>query len=130
MDHLTVCVIVPVYNMEKYLETCIESLIRQTYNNLSIILVNDASTDDSLTILKNYERRYPKKITVIDLKENLMLGGARNLGIKLSKSDYVGFVDADDFVHPLMYQMLMKEAETHNLEVVYCRHEKVGEGLN
>ena len=130
MHNLSVSVIVPVYNMEKYLKTCIESLLNQTYKFLSIIVVNDASTDESLTIMKNYERRYPKKITVIDSKKNLMLGGARNLGIKSSQSDYIGFVDADDYIHPQMYQLLMKEAQTYSLDVVYCRHENVDENLS
>ncbi len=110
MENTSLSVIVPVYNVEKYLGTCIESLLAQTYDNLQIILVNDCSPDGSLGILRDYENRYPDKITVIDSKENLRQGGARNLGIKSSQSEYVGFVDADDFVHPRMYEVLMKEA--------------------
>ena len=63
MENLSLSVIVPVYNMEKYLETCIESLLAQTYDNLQIILVNDCSTDGSLGILNNYKSKYPDKIS-------------------------------------------------------------------
>ena len=127
MENLSLSVIVPVYNMEKYLETCIESLLAQTYDNLQIILVNDCSTDGSLGILNHYKSKYPDKIVVIDSKENLRQGGARNLGMKFSKSEYIGFVDADDFVHLDMYEVLMKEACKNGLDAVYCEYENVDE---
>lgn len=127
MENISLSVIVPVYNMEKYLGTCIESLLAQTYEDLQIVLVNDCSTDNSLDILKNYESKYPKKIVVIDSKENLRQGGARNLGMKLTQSEYIGFVDADDFIHPRMYEILMKEARENGSDVIYCMHENVDE---
>ena len=125
MNHLSVNIIVPVYNTDKYLKDCIDSLINQTYKNLKIVLVNDCSTDNSLTILKDYEINYPEKIIVIDSKENLKPGGARNLGIRASHSDYIGFVDSDDFVQPQMFELLMDAAEADNVEVVYCDYKSV-----
>lgn len=127
MKNLSLSVIVPVYNMEKYLGVCIDSLLAQTYDNLHVVLVNDCSSDNSLGILQNYEKKYPDKIMVIDSKENLRQGGARNLGIRASRSDYIGFVDADDFVHPKMYEILMGEAEMEGVDAVYCGHNEFDE---
>lgn len=130
MSRVKLCVIVPVYNMERYVETCIDSLLAQTYESLQIVLVNDRSTDSSLSILKKYQKRFPDKIIVIDSKENMRQGGARNLGIRATKSDYIGFVDADDFVHPMMYESLMKETDEGNIDIVYCRYMDVNENAS
>lgn len=127
MGKYSLNVIVPVYNMEKYISLCIDSLLSQTYEHFRIILVNDYSTDTSLSILRDYEQRYPERILVINSDVNLKQGGARNLGIRASESDYVGFVDADDFIHPKMYELLMKEADKNGSDAVYCGYKIVDE---
>lgn len=100
-----VSIIVPVYNVEKYLGQCLDSLISQTLQNIEIICVNDASPDNSLAILKQYEAK-DKRIVVIDLKENLCLGGARNKGIEYSRAEYITFVDSDDWLDSKMCEEL------------------------
>ena len=92
-------IILPVYNVEEYLEECLESLINQDYQNYEIIAVNDGSKDNSLTILKKYEKKYPKLLKVYD-KENGGLSSARNYGIEKSNGEYLFFVDSDDYILP------------------------------
>lgn len=113
----TVSVIVPVYNVESYLKRCLNSLVNQTLNDIELILVNDASTDNSLNILKNYASEY-NNIIVIDSKVNLRQGGARNLGIQKATGEYIGFVDSDDWVSLDMFEKLYKKAVETNSDVV------------
>ena len=91
-----VSVIVPVYNSENFLKKCLDSLVDQTLKDIEIIVVNNDSPDDSLIIINKYIEKYSGKIILINSKTNLKAGGARNLGIKASRGEYVGFVDADD----------------------------------
>ncbi len=103
-----ISIAVPCYNVEDYIDRCIDSLVRQTigFENLEIILVNDASTDHTLEKLERWEQRYPEQIVLISLDENMRQGYGRNLGIRYASADYIGFVDADDWVEPEMCQML------------------------
>jgi len=105
-----VSVIVPVYNTERFLPRCVESLLNQTLKGIEIILVNDASPDNSINIMKSYQKKYPDKIKLIDSKVNLRQGGARNLGLKISTGEYIGFVDSDDWVAPEMFKSLYDKA--------------------
>lgn len=127
-------VIVPVYNVQKYLSRCVESLINQSFEyQYELIFVNDASTDDSISILNAYRDKYPKKIKVIDSPINLKQGGARNLGIELATGEYIGFVDSDDWVSNNMYAMLYSEAKKGDYDVVdcdYCRAFNQNEIIN
>ncbi|UNW04349.1 glycosyltransferase [Acinetobacter indicus] len=104
-----ISIIVPVYNTGEFLSQCIESLINQTYRNLEIILINDGSTDNSLTICKSFEE-IDSRILVID-QNNQGVSRARNNGIKKAKGDYIGFVDSDDFVDPEMYKVLLNKIQ-------------------
>lgn len=113
-------VIVPVYNVEQYLERCLQSLVNQTLQNIEIICVNDASTDESLRILKDYRDRFPEKLKIIDSPENLRQGGARNLGIEISRGEYIGFVDSDDAIDLEMYEKMYNIAVKQNVDVVSC----------
>ena len=97
-----VSVIIPVYNAEKFLVKCIESLVKQTLEEIELIFINDGSTDLSLQILKKYERNFPQKVIVYS-KENGGQASARNYGIQKSNGKYIGFVDADDYVDTCMY---------------------------
>ena len=115
MDIL-ISVIVPVYNVEQYLERCIQSIINQTYDHLEILLVNDGSTDRSGAICDNFEQK-DKRIKVFHI-ENGGSSIARNHGLRESKGDYIGFVDSDDWIRPEMYEELLNFAITNNLKVV------------
>lgn len=116
----TVSIIVPVYNAEKYLYRCINSLLSQTLDNYEIILVNDASTDNSLEILRKYEQKESDKVRVVDLERNMKQGGAKNVGIKMSQGSYIGFVDSDDWVDKLMFEKLYRGAISQNSDIVDC----------
>lgn len=96
MNNLKISIIVPIYNVEEYLERCIVSIINQTYKNLEIILVDDGSPDNSAIICENYAKK-DERIIVVH-KKNGGLSAARNSGLKISTGDYVLFVDSDDFI--------------------------------
>ena len=114
MDKISV--IVPVYNQAQFLEECIESIINQTYKNLEIILVDDGSTDDSLTICRKYEE-LDKRIKVIH-KENGGLSSARNAGLDVAKGKYIMFSDSDDMYVPNSCELLLKEIVSKNADYV------------
>ena len=115
---IKVSVIVPVYNTEKYLRRCLDSLVNQTLREIEIIIVNDASPDNSIEIMREYERKYKNKVVVIDLKVNVKQGGARNEGINIAKGEYIGFVDSDDWVDKEMYKELYNKAKENNADIV------------
>ena len=99
--------IVPVYNTEKYLKKCLDSLVNQTYKDFEIIVVNDGSTDKSSSIISKYQKKY-KNIIVID-KENEGNSIAKNIGVKKSCGQYILFVDSDDYVEPHLLSVVDKE---------------------
>ncbi|WP_179019472.1 glycosyltransferase [Winogradskyella forsetii] len=115
MDIL-ISIIIPVYNVEAYLDRCIKSLINQTYKNLEIILVNDGSKDNSGLICDSYARK-DNRIEVYHI-ENGGSSIARNFGLKKSHGEYIGFVDSDDWVKPEMFEQLINFAIKNNLKVV------------
>ncbi len=97
-----VSVVMPIYNAELFLREAIDSILAQTYQHFELILVNDASTDSSLSIMQSYKKQYPKKITILNLKKTLNRGGdsCANKGLELAKGAYVARMDADDVAHP------------------------------
>lgn len=115
-----VSVIIPVYNAEKFLRRCLDSILNQTLKDIEIICVNDASPDNSLSILKEYENKYPAIIKVINLTENMRQGGARNKGLKIASGEYIGFVDSDDYIENTMYEKLYLKAKADDIDVVSC----------
>lgn len=115
-----ISVIVPIYNQEKYLERCVDSILRQTYSNLEIILIDDGSTDKSGEICEAYLRK-DTRIQVVH-KKNGGLSSARNAGIKVARGEYIGFVDSDDFIAEDMYQILMEHCLRYdNISVFQIR---------
>lgn len=120
-----VSVIVPVYNVEKYLRKCVESIKNQTYQNLEIILVDDGSTDSSGNIC-DYLSQTDDRIVVIH-KENAGLSDARNAGMDISTGDYIGFVDSDDYIDEDFYEILVANLEKYNADVSCCRYSNVWE---
>ncbi len=115
-------IIVPVYNMaaDNKLRFCLDSLVQQTIADYEIIAVDDASTDESLEILREYESNYPWKFKVVQSYENVKQGGARNKGLDIARGTWVGFVDSDDWVAPDLYEKLIKKAEKTGADVVGC----------
>ncbi len=114
-----VSVIVPVYNVEKYVAGCLESLIKQSLQELEIIVVNDGSTDNSKNIIASYQRKYPDKIVYLE-KENGGLSDARNYGVPYAKGEYIAFLDSDDYVEPNMYEEMYHAALNGAKKVVEC----------
>jgi glycosyltransferase involved in cell wall biosynthesis len=117
-----ISVIVPIYNVERYLEKCLESIINQTFINLEIILINDGSTDFSGSICEKYKNK-DNRIILIH-KKNEGLSAARNKGLSIATGDYISFVDSDDFLDLNMYEILYKNIEKENADIVSCNYYK------
>lgn len=118
-----VSIIVPVYNVEKYLKRCIDSILSQTYHNLEIILVDDGSTDYSGAICDRYaEQDY--RIRVIH-KKNGGLSDARNSGLDIAKGDYIAFIDSDDWISDDYVNVLVKALEYGKTQISACSYRKV-----
>ena len=127
MQNKKVSVIVPVYNMEKYLSRCVDSILSQTYADLEVILVDDGSKDSSAAICDQYAER-DGRIKVVH-KANGGLSSARNAGLDLATGDYIGFVDSDDYISPEMYSVLCHHIENSDCEianVMYVRADENG----
>ena len=122
-----ISVIVPVYNCEKYIEDCLDSILSNTYWNLEVIVVNDGSTDKSADIIKEYYNpttsKFDKRVIYVEQK-NRGLSATRNIGLNYANADWISFVDADDILHPLFYQKMMSclESPTVNkeLDIIEC----------
>ncbi len=108
-----VSIIVPVYNEEEYVSTCLLSLINQTLDDIEIILIDDNSTDNSLNILLDYAKKYPN-IKVYHNEKNIGQGASRNRGLSLATGEYIGFVDSDDYIRNTMYEDMYKAVLNNN----------------
>lgn len=117
-----ISVIIPCYNAAKYIDRCLNSLTGQTIGieNLEIILVNDASTDNTFDILCDYESRYPDSICVINLPENCGQGRARNIGMSYATGSYITFVDADDYIGKDMLLNMFLAAACYPVDFISC----------
>lgn len=124
-----VSIIVPVYNMASggKLEYCMDSLIAQTVSDYEILAVDDASTDNSLEILRDYEKRFPDKVRVFHYKDNRRQGGAKNEGLKYAEGEWIGFIDSDDWITPDFYAKLLAKAEETGADIVGCDYNLVQE---
>lgn len=111
-----ITIIVPVYNAENFVSKCLDSLINQTYTNIEIICINDGSQDESLKILKQYQKK-DKRISIID-KKNAGVSAARNDGIKYATGDYITFIDADDWLELNAIEILYDTLQKYNVDVV------------
>lgn len=111
-----ISVIVPIYNMEKMLSRCIDSIIHQSYTDLEIILVNDGSTDNSLQLCQNYAKK-DKRVKVLN-KKNGGLSSARNYGIDHAQGEYISFVDSDDWIDNDFYEILSRDILLFNCDIV------------
>lgn len=123
-----ISIIVPIYNVELYLNKCVDSILAQTFTNFELILVNDGSPDKCGQICEYYKELDPR-ITVIH-KQNGGLSDARNYGIDVAQGNYIGFVDSDDWIEPDMYEVLHELITTHSADVAVCGHYEVQDGVN
>ncbi len=108
MNNIKISVIIPVYNVEEYIEQCVESVVNQTLKEIEIIIVNDGTQDNSMKKIEKFLS--DKRITVIN-KENGGLSSARNCGLKIAKGEYISFVDSDDFIDEMMLEKLYENGE-------------------
>lgn len=113
-----ISIIVPVYNAEKYLKRCIDSLLAQTYQNIEVLLIDDGSPDNSGIICDEYAKK-DSRFRVFH-KENGGVSSARNLGLKEAKGDYIGFVDADDYIDSKMYEILLSNLVKEKADISVC----------
>ncbi len=113
-----VSIIVPVYNVEKYLNKCINSIINQTYKNIEIIIINDGSTDNSEKIIKEYLKKEDRIIYI--RKKNGGLSSARNAGIEVANGEYICFVDSDDWIGPNYIKDNIEAIENNNSDMSIC----------
>lgn len=113
-----ISVIVPIYNMEKYLGECLESLVNQTYDNIEIVLVDDGSTDSSLEICNRYASKYNN--IMVRHKENGGGGSARNFALDIVTGNYVAFVDSDDWVLPETFERMIELASKYDADITRC----------
>lgn len=125
---VAISIIIPVYNIEKYLNQCLDSILAQTFEDYEIICVNDGSKDDSLKILQEYALKY-SKIKVIS-QENGGSGSARNNGLSKAQGKYVQFLDGDDYFEPKMLETLYNLAEKHQADMAVCSSKKVDDEGN
>lgn len=125
MENEKVSVIIPIYNVEKYLEQCISSVCAQTYQNLEIILVDDGSSDSCGKICDSWEQK-DERIRVIH-QINGGVSKARNAGLDVASGEYVGFVDSDDYLHPEMYENLVNAIKENGCQVAMCPYQAVDE---
>lgn len=123
-----ISIIIPVYNTQDYLVTCINSLINQTYSNMEFIFIDDGSTDHSLAILKEYEKQ-DSRIKVF-CQKNKGVSVARNKGIELATGDYIGFVDSDDIILKNMYERLLDVITRSKSDMAVCQYAVVREQLD
>lgn len=121
-----VSVIVPIYNTEKFLDKCLNSLMNQTLEDIEIICVNDGSTDNSLSIIEKYAN-IDSRIKVLT-QENKKQGAARNSGLKIADAEYIGFVDSDDWVDLDYYEKLYNTAVKYDADIALATNVRIGNG--
>ncbi len=123
---IKVSVIVPVYKVEQYLPACLDSLVKQTLDEIEILVINDGSPDNSQQIIDQYTAQYPGKIRSF-IKENGGLSDARNYGVQYAKGEYLGFVDSDDYVADNMFELMYSKAVEESADVVVSNYSNVDE---
>lgn len=123
MNDIKISIILPVYNSEKIISRTIESIIKQTYNTIELIIINDGSTDNSGKVCEEYSRKYDK-IKYIDI-ENNGVSNARNTGIKNATGDYIMFIDSDDEYYTNTVEKVVSKLDNDNLELVVFGYDRI-----
>ena len=122
-----ISIIVPIYNAEKYIDRCVSSIVNQTFRDLEIILVNDGSVDNSLSICKLWENR-DVRVRLFS-QDNTGVSSARNLGIKNATGDLLMFLDSDDYMLPDMCDVMYNTLKEKNADLVICGTKETGGGV-
>lgn len=125
MNNIKISIIVPVFNVEKYLSFCVDSLLNQTFKDIEIILVDDGSPDSCPQMCEDYAQK-DKRVKVIH-KQNSGLGYARNSGLDIAKGEFVSFIDSDDFISLDMYEKMYAFIQKHQLDTCLCDYERFGD---
>lgn len=128
-DSLEISVIIPVYNLSRWIEKCVKSVLEQTVSNIEIIVVDDGSKDDSYEIVKRIQEEHSEKIVLLSQK-NSGQAAARNRAMDLARGEYIVFVDGDDYIEPTYLECLLKKIKNENLDCVVCGYERVDEKGN
>lgn len=128
MENIIISIIVPVYNVEQYLKKCLDSLVNQTMKEIEIIVVNDASPDNSKDIMERYQKEYPETIKCVDREISAGPGAARNTGIRCAKGEYLLFIDGDDYADITMCEKLYQVAQETDSDIVSCEYKEGQEG--
>ena len=118
-----ISVIVPAYNVEKYISRCLDSILNQTYKNLEIIVIDDGSTDNTPVVIKQYENNYQNIKGIYQQNQGVSM--ARINGIKKASGNWIGFVDSDDEIETDMYEMLLNNALKYNADISHCGYQMV-----
>lgn len=118
-----ISIIIPCYNVESYIDRCFKSLQQQTLGleNMELIFVNDASTDNTMNKLTSIEAQYPDNVLVINFEKNCRQGTARNVALEYASCPYIGYVDSDDWVEPTMFEKMINSIEKYDCDFVECR---------
>lgn len=116
---IKVSIIIPIYNVEKYLRRCLDSIVNQTLKDIECLLINDGSPDQSQKIIDEYVSKYPQLFKSY-IKENGGLSDARNFGLNYVTGEYIAFVDSDDWIEPTMYEKMYQTAINQSADLVVC----------
>lgn len=116
-----VSIIVPVYNVSKFLKDCLDSILSQTYPNIELIIIEDKSTDNSLAILKEYQEQYPF-IKLLTNDVNKGLSYTRNRGLEIATGEYISFIDSDDIIEPDFIELIVNSMELNNTSIGICSY--------
>ena len=119
---IKVSIIVPIYNVEKYIDNCLSSLVNQSLKDIEIIAIDDGSTDDSGKILDKYAKKYSNIIAIH--QPNQGISAARNRGLDIAKGEYIGFIDSDDYTDITMFEKMYSYANNNNLDIAVCDYYK------
>lgn len=123
LEEPLISIIVPIYKVEKYLKECVDSILAQTYQNFELILVDDGSPDSCPAMCDEFAKQ-DSRVVVIH-KENGGLSDARNAGLDIAKGEYIGFVDSDDYISPIMYETLLNRILSDKSELAVCEYVRV-----
>lgn len=115
-----ISIIVPVYNVEKYLDRCVQSILIQSFKRFELILVNDGSTDNSFEICQKYRKKDSRVILIS--QENKGLSAARNTGLNNAHGDYICFIDSDDFIEKDYLKLLLNNLKSNNADISICEY--------
>ncbi|OTA15395.1 capsular polysaccharide biosynthesis protein CpsI [Xenorhabdus vietnamensis] len=128
MKNPLISIIIPAFNVESFISNSINSVLRQTYNNIEIIIVNDGSTDNTLNVIENMAGKNKNIIVLSQINKGI--SSARNLGLSKSTGEYISFLDSDDSIEPIFIESMLKKNEEENSDVVFCLNRTIGKNKN